>query len=224
MTKDNIIKLDPSLVGTRLALCAAALAGTAAGAGNANAAIITFSTPILVPQTTAGVYINFLTGANGTSAGAVPGWDFNPYSASGGTQLGFYWSPTLVGGLRGAGVASTTTGPYISLNPGDTVSAASIFTSAILGTTGSPFLTTGTHILGFRFANETTGALNFGYLTMTNTATSGFPSTVLTWSFDNTGAPITVAIPEPSTVAFLSVAALALGACGLRQWRRQRAA
>jgi hypothetical protein len=221
MQKFNTTKLDASTVGVRLSLCAAAIAGTAATAPVANAAIITFSTPIVVPQTTAGVYINLLTGATGSSP--VPGWDFNPYNASAGTQLGFYWAPTPAN--TSGGVAGTTTGPYLDLPPGSVVGPASTFTRVILGTTGSPFLTTGSHILGFSFFNENTSATDYGYLSMTTTAASGFPATINGWSFDDTGAAITVGgaapAPEPSSLPLTS-AALALGALGMRAWRRLR--
>jgi hypothetical protein len=219
MKKETVLNLDPSSVHVRLGMCAAALVGTAAAAPNVEAAIITFNTPIVVPPTLAGIYVNLGTGATGASAGATPGWDFNPYAASGLTTLGFYWAPGGAGG-----VASGTT--YLSLSPGTVVGPASTFTNVILGTAGSPYLMTGTHILGFRFVNEATGATNYGYLTMTNTgggSPNGFPTTILRWSYDNTGAPITV-VPEPATAALLSIAALVLGAVGLRQWRRQRAA
>ena len=216
MKTQNSLNLDPAAVTVRLGLCAAALAGTAASVPNADADIITFSTPIPIPQTFYGVYLNLLTGATGGTAGGTPGWDFNPYGT---TTLGFFWAPAPAGG-----VASTTTGPYLDLAPGATISAASTFSRTITGTTGSPFLMTGTHILGFAFVNEGTGMTNYGYLTMSNTAAGGFPATILGWSFDNTGAPITIPVPEPSTTALLTVTALALGALGLREWRRQRAA
>ncbi len=218
--KKKIISLDPSAVHVRLGLCAAALVGTAAAVPTADAAIITFTVPVPVPMTFGGVYINLVTGATGGSGAAVPGWDFNPYAASSLTQLGFYWAGA---GTGAGGVAATTTGPYLDLAPGTMISAASTFSSSILGTTGSPFLTTGTHILGLMFMNEGTGMVNYGYLTMMTTGTSGFPATVLSWSFDNTGAPITV-VPEPSTTALLTITALAVGALGLREWRRKRAA
>ena len=225
MKKQNSIKLDPSVVNSRLALCAAALAGTAAAVTSADATIITFTTPYalptpftgVVPPTLAGVYINLETGATGGTAAAVPGWDFNPYAASGLTTLGFYWAPGGAGG-----VASGTT--YVNLAPGAVVSGASTFTNVILGTSGSPFITAGTHILGFRFLNAA-AVTNYGYMVIDNGSgpPSGFPMTIRSWSFENNGGPITV-VPEPTTVALLSVAALALGAAGLRQWRRQRAA
>jgi len=223
MKKKNVFQLDPSAVHVRLGMCAAALTGTAAAVPSAQADIITFNTPIAVPNTVAGVYINLGTGANGAPKSAVPGWDFNPYSAASQTQLGFYWNLTNAGSSTTGGVATTTLGPYRDLPPGEVVSGASTFSTTILGTTGSPYLTTGTHILGFRLFNETTSAVNYGYLTMTTTATNGFPATVQSWSYDNTGAPITV-VPEPSTTALLTIAALVAGAIGLREWRRQRAA
>ena len=218
MKTQNSINLDPSSVTVRLGLCAAALAGTAASVPNADATIITFSTPIVIPNTFAGMYINLLTGA--AAGGVFAGWDFNPYGT--GTQLGFFWNNTAPS--VSGGVAAAAAGPYLSLAPGATISAASVFSTVIAGTTGSPFLTTGTHILGFRFFNESTSAINFGYMTMSNTATNGFPTTVLSWSFDDTGAAITIPVPEPATNALLAVAALALGAVGVRAWRRQRAA
>ncbi len=242
MKDKNILQLDPSSVNVRLGMCAAALVGTAAAVPQeAEADIITFSTPIPVPMTFGGVYINLETGATAGSGGANPGWDFNPYAAAGLTQLGFYWSAAPAGG-----VAATATGPYLDLAPGTVVGPASTYTRAILGTTGSPYLMSGTHILGFAFVNGL-GVTNYGYLTMTTTTNSapalnnfatskvasfgaadapdvgGFPVTVLGWSFDNTGAPITV-VPEPSTVALLTIGALAAGAAGLRRWRRQHAA
>jgi hypothetical protein len=212
-------KLDRSTVGIRLGACAAAIGGTAAFAPDAQAQITTFNTPIPIPQTTAGVYVNLGTGATGISQAGTPGWDFNPYSASGGTQLGFYWAPA-----PGGGVASTTSGPYLGLNSGDVVGPSSIYTRAILGTTGSPFVTTGTNILGFAFVNEASGLTNYGYATIQTTGTSGFPATILNWSFDASGAPITVSpVPEPTSL-LLTTAAMVVGSRGLRRWRRKTVA
>ncbi len=215
--------LNSSSVQSRLALCAAALAGTAAAIPSAQATVITNNTAIPIPANTAGVYINFVTGQTGTSAGAVPGWDFNPYSSSG--VLGFYWSTDLAGSLRGAGVATdATSNLYANLAAGTTVSSSSPFTSAIQGTSAN-YRGTGTEILGFRFVNESTGTLNFGYLTITTIGSTGFPATITSYRYENNGGAITVAaVPEPSTVALLTVTALTLGAAGVRNWRRQHAA
>ncbi len=202
----------------RLSVCAAALTGTAAALPSADAAIVTFNTPIPVPNTFAGIYFNLGTGATGLTQNAVPGWDFNPYAANNG-NLQFFWN-----GLSGAGaggVANSTN--YISLAPGATVGPGSNFSATPTATNGSPYLTTGTFILGFQFFNDATGATNYGYLRMSTTASTGFPATVQGWSYDNTGAPITVAVPEPAATALLGAAALVLGAFGVRQWRRQTA-
>jgi hypothetical protein len=217
MKKKTLMKLDPSVVNSRLGLCAAALAGSAAAVPSAQATIITFNTPIVVPQTFQGVYINLGNGVNAPTPGGAPGWDINPYLS--GAQLAFFWGAATQGG----GVAATTTGPYLGLSAGTVVGPGSIFSTTALGTTGSPFVTTGTNILGFRFFNEATGAVDYGYMFLSTTAPGGFPATVLNWSYDDTGAPITV-VPEPTTAALLSIGALVLGALGLREWRRPRAA
>ncbi|MDQ6654644.1 MAG: PEP-CTERM sorting domain-containing protein [Verrucomicrobiota bacterium] len=214
--------LNNTSIQTRLGLCAAALAGTAAAIPSAEADIITFTTPVNIPATISGVYINLATGATGGSS-ALTGWDFNPYQISGTTNLGFYWSPDLSGGSRGAGVATgagATT--YATLSPGTTIGPSSPFTSAIAGTSAN-YNTSGSRILGFRFVNEATGALNYGYMFMTLGSTGGFPATIQGWSYDNTGAAITV-VPEPSVTALLTLAAIALGAIGVRNWRRQATA
>ncbi|MEP6685918.1 MAG: PEP-CTERM sorting domain-containing protein [Verrucomicrobiota bacterium] len=215
MKKHKGPKLDHSSIQSRLGLCAAALAGTAAAVPSADASIITFNTPIVIPNNFAGVYIDLATGVNAVAPPA--GWDINPFANA--PNLAFYWNPSPANSF--GGVAAGTT--YLNLPPGTVVSGASTFSITIGGTTGSPFLTTGTEILGFRFFNEATSAINFGYMFISTTAAAGFPATVLSWSFDNTGAPITV-VPEPGTAALFSIGALAFGALGLRQWRRQRAA
>lgn len=209
-----------SSVQTRLALCAAALTGTAAAIPETEAAVISFSGPFVVPQTFAGLYINFATGA--VTAGTATGWDFNPYSNSG--PFAIYWA----GGAAGI-AGGVTTGPgsttYMDLSMGAVISAASNFSNALqVGTATTNFLPAGTHILGFRFANEATGATNYGYVTVTSGGAGGFPLTINGWSYENTGVAITV-VPEPTTTtALLSAAAMVLGALGLRKWRRANAA
>lgn len=209
--------LDSGQVAFRLGLCAAALAGTAGTVSEAQAAVITFSTPIAVPNTFDGVYINLLTGATGTSGGTVAGWDFNPYNS--GTALSFFWSGTPAN--SNGGVAGATTGPYLDLAGGTTISAASTFSAVTAAAQTLAFQAPGTHTLGFRFFNEGTGAVNYGYLSLTSAGANGFPLTINGWSFENTGAAISV-VPETSTTLMMSMGALALGALNLRRLRRQR--
>ena len=198
-------------------MCAAALAGTAATVSDASAAVVTFSTPISVPNTFAGVYINLLTGASGLTPASVPGWDFGPWGSSG--TLTFFWNGTPTN--SSGGVAGTTAGPYLDLAVGTTISSASTFSASSAAPQAAAFQTSGTHTLGFRFFNESTAAVNFGFLTMTSTGPVGFPATVTGWSFENTGAAISV-VPETSTTAMFAMGALALGALNLRRVRRQR--
>lgn len=203
----------------RLGLCAAALAGTAATMSDASAAVVSFSTPISVPNTFDGVYINLLTGASAGLGSGVAGWDFNPYNS--GTSLSFFWSGTPAS--SSGGVAGATTGPYLDLAAGSTVSSASTFSAVTATAQTTAFQNVGTHTLGFRFFNEGTAAINYGFMTLSTGGTTGFPLTVTGWSFENTGAAITVsAVPEASTGAMFAMGALALGALNLRKLRRQR--
>lgn len=215
------------LVGARLTTCAAVL-GAAASGMPAHAAVVTFNTQLVVPDTFDGLYLNFLTGATGTSGSSVPGWDWNPYNS--GSSLSFFWnaSPSPAGG-----VAGTATGPYIDLPLSSTISAASTFAQVTAGTATAAFQTAGTHFLGFRFWNESTSAINYGYAMLLVSGTNGFPLMIFSWSFENTGAPMQSlgpitppppVVPEPSTAAMLSMGALLLGAQGLRRHRRLKVA
>jgi hypothetical protein len=214
--------LDSSSVAMRLGMCAAALAGVAAPVSNANAVVVTTfaNTSIPVPANGDGVYLNFLNGATGTTS-ALAGWDINAFL--GNAVFSFFWNntaPSVSGGV--ASVA--TPAVYAALSVGDVISAASTFTAASSG--GGPgstinFQTAGTRILGFRFRNETTATTNFGYMSITNGATGGFPATINGWVYENNGGAITV-VPEPATGVLLSMGALALGALNLRRIRRER--
>lgn len=195
----------------------AALATTAA----TSQAVVVNSGPvnITVPNNIDGIYINFVTKATGTSASAVPGWDFDPYSGSGG--LLFYWGGDT-GSISG-GVASSTDGPYLVLGPGSVISAASIFSQAANGANSetAAFQAGVNGYLGVRFLNEATGATDYGYVHFQTTGTTGFPATILDYSYENTGAAITIgAVPEPTTTA--AMAAFALGAVGVRRWRKSK--
>lgn len=219
MNPQKATLLNASSIQSRLGLCAAALAGTAAAVPSAEAVVITFNVNASVPMTFAGLYINF---ANGTITGSPTGntgWDFNPYSNTG--PFAIYWSSSTINAGVTTGPGSTT---FADLAIGTVVGPSSNFSNEPGVGTSPNFTTAGTHILGFRFLNEATNATNYGYVTINSGSTgTGFPITIQGWSFENSGGAITV-VPEPSTTAMLTAAALVLGAFGLRQWRRQRAA
>jgi len=214
--------LDSSIA-VRLGIAAAAIAGVAAPVSSANAVVVTTfaNTTIAIPANIDGVYLNFLTGA--TASANFSGWDFNPYLTAGVFTL--FWNntaPSVSGGVASA----TTGGTYTDLAAGGTVSSSSIFSASSGG--GGPgatinFQSAGTHVLGFRFYNEATSAINYGYVTLSNGPNGGFPASITGWVYENTGAAVTIpAVPEPSSLAMLSLGALAIGAASLRKARRQR--
>ena len=85
----------------------------------------------------------------------------------------------------------------------------------------------------FTFKNSSSGnQLQYGWVGMSAaTVTAGTPGnmsvTLTDWAYDDTGAKIIAgdigAIPEPATSALMG-GALVLGAAGLRQWRKRKAA
>jgi hypothetical protein len=152
------------------------------------------ATNVSVPATIDGVYVNLVTGATGTAGASTSGWDIDPYS--GGSALRFFW-PSAPANSFGA-VSSATTGPYLALAPGATVSSSSIFSVVTTaGTTGTPFVLAGDNYLGFRFFNEATSSINYGYARVQTGASGGFPATIVCYRYENTGVAITVAACGP---------------------------
>ena len=140
-----------------------------------------------VPATTAGIYFNVVTNVTGTVASAVPGWDLNPFASS--TNLAFFQSTTVANNTQ---VVSTAAGATL-LAPGAVVGPASTY--VLSGTAQAPDfrVTSTTSFVGFRFTNEVTAALNYGYAQLSTTAGTGFPATVTRYVYENTGLPITIA-------------------------------
>lgn len=102
-----------------------------------------------------------------------------------------------------------------SFNPGGiqfvlafgNISSASGFTSGEIG------------YMGFRF-NPSGSLVLYGWaeVILTDGGDSG-TFEVVRWAYDNTGANIQTPVPEPATTA-MGLGALALGAAGLRRWRK----
>ena len=215
MTKGNFntFSSNTTLHGRLAAYSALAAAGACAvAAPQAQAAVVT-SGPlnITVPNTLDGIYLNLVTGATGTTGSSVTGFDFNPYATGG--AFATYFSGTA------------TAGNYIVFTPGSTVSAANTFGTGSTATT-ELFYRAGVAdgFLGIHFLNEATGVLNYGYVELKTTGATGFPATILSYGYENTGAALTIpgAVPEPTTLAALGLGALALGASGVRRWRRAK--
>lgn len=211
-------KLSPTTNG-RLAAYAT-LAGVALAAPaipSANATIV-YSGPVnlSIPNNFDGVYINFVTGATGTSGGSVPGWNWNPYNS--GTAMSFFWntSPNN-GGL------STDTTTYAVLPFGAPISSANTYI-ALTSTAATAGWNAGANAyLGIKITNSVTSAINYGWVHLMTTGTTGFPATIVDYAYDNAGGSITAGqVPEPTTFALLGV--MAAGALGVRAWRKRKAA
>jgi hypothetical protein len=209
---------------TPKALHAALFAGAAAVfavAPAAHADIVytnLLATPLAIPSTIDGIYLNVVTGVSGSSGSVVTGWDLNPYNNNAGLTFYGAASPSgiLATGTPGTGAES------VALSFGALISSAGQYNQ--FQTRGTDFQGGGTNYLGFRFLNESTGAINYGWALISSTATNGFPAAILGYAYENSGLSITAGqtavVPEPSTFAMFSLAIA--GAAGLSAWRRRR--
>ena len=189
-------------VDARLAACAAAAAASLVVVPSTDAAIVYSGiVNINVPSTTAGIYINLVTGAFGTTPGAVPGWDINPW----GTTAFNVWANNAASPNDGVinnypgGISATLVD---NLPLGTTVNGAFTFgRSNSIETTGARafVLNCSSNYIGFRFLNEATGQINFGWAQFGLSTTPGSqPRTLISYAYDNSGAPITVGLLDPS--------------------------
>lgn len=223
------LKISPRVDGRLAAYATLAGAALAAPAiPNADADIIS-SGPvnIVIPLTTAGVYINVVTGVNNPVPGNVPGWDLNPFSASG--LSWFAATPTATSGYvqNFTGGASATLVDNLAI--GSPIGGTFGYTWAT--NTGSETtgitafnLNSNNNYVGFRFvdAGVNGGAVCYGWAQVHIGASLTDPSrAIIAYAYDNTGATIPAGVPEPSTMALLGV--MAAGALGVRAWRKRKA-
>ncbi len=116
-------------------------------AGASHASVV-FSGPVAltVPATTAGLYLNVVTGVSNTNPGSAPGWDINPFGSS---ALSFFNPAAPTGGVyvkgSGANVANLALGTLIG--------SASLYTSGAADTT-QWMLNSTDNYLGFRLRDE----------------------------------------------------------------------
>ena len=168
-----------------------------------------------IPNNFDGLYINFVTGATGTSSSAVPGANFNPYN--GGTGLQFFWNGGVNGGLS---LDATT---YATLAFGTPITSANTYLNTTSATATAAWQAGSSLYLGVRLTNSVTSATNFGWVHLNTTGTTGFPATIVDYAYENSGGSITAGqVPEPTTFALLGV--MAAGAVGVRAWRKRKAA
>ena len=187
-----------------------ATAAVAAGlAGAANAAIITWNINAAVPATIDGLYIKIDTQQVISTAGSgLSGWDINPY---GGTSLSFYASAVAPNPAT-TYVRTQASGGPSSLAGGTVISGASTFanstTAVVSGTTGANgWQINAVNYFGFRFHNNTTNAVNYGYGAM-QVGANGGTRTLLFIEYGNEGESVTV-VPAPGAIALLGLAGFA---------------
>ena len=190
-----------------------ATAAVAAGlAGAANAAIITWNINAAVPATLDGLYIKIDTQQFTSLAGTnLPGWDINPY---GSTSMNFYASATAPNPAT-TYVRTQASGGPSNLAAGTVVGASSVFansTTAVISSAGAGangWSLNSVNYFGFRFHNNTTGAINYGFGAM-QVGASATSRTLLFLQYGDAGESVTVgAIPAPGALALLGVAGLA---------------
>jgi hypothetical protein len=84
-----------------------------------------------------------------------------------------------------------------------------------------------TEYIGFSFQHNSIICYGWAEITITANAGGYGTFTINDWAYEDTGAAITVgntgAVPEPAETA-IGLGALALGAAGLRRWRKGKAA
>lgn len=208
-------RLDAHFVGT------AAVAGAALmGATQKSEAAIVHSGTInlVVPSTTAGFYLNVVTGVSGITPAAAPGWDLNPWSSST-LQI---WANNAASPNDGVivGLGSSTT-LVDNLAPGTLIDGTATYgRSSNTETTGATafLVSSDQNIIGFRFLNEGTATINFGWARFSTAATLGAqPRTLVEYAYEDTGAAINAgAVPAPGAAGLL-----ALGSIGFLGRRRK---
>jgi len=145
-----------------------------------------------VPADFAGLAIDLVTGAHGPKSGGAAA-DVNLYAGNDGAgKLGVYWyadvTPAFVGGV----IDVNTTGAidFSLLQPGGRVGEDPFY--SLQSKPLDHWLAGATGYLGFKFWNEQTGQVNYGYLHLQTTAPTGFPATVLDYAYDRSGAAIRI--------------------------------
>lgn len=206
-------RLDGHFASAAAVAVGAALLGTAS---QADAAVVWSGVVnINIPSSIDGVYLNVVTGQSGTSGSSVSGWDVNPYGTS---SMGFYGN-TSGGYMRSAGSSSTLVDNLAFLT---VIGPSQTFGSGTSGveSTGptSMNLNSSENLVGFRFLNEATGQIHYGWMRIQFTGTSfSQPRAIVEYAYESTaGASIQAGvIPAPGALALL-------GAAGLLARRRRR--
>jgi hypothetical protein len=152
---------------------------------------------LAIPATVDGIYLNVVTNVSATVAPFPAGWDLNPYVTGG--FLTFFSSSAagnnnqIVGAAAPAGATLLAAGAVVG--PASTYAAAGVVTAPAFRVAST------TSFVGFRFTNEATSTLNYGYAQLTTSAPNGSPAIITRYVYENTGAAITIAGGGPTNTA-----------------------
>jgi hypothetical protein len=198
---------------TRTAVALAIGAGALFAASTAHAVVVTSGiVNIPIPATTAGVYINVVTGANSPAPASAPGWDINPWSATG---LGFFNPATPAGGVY----VSTAAGVVANLPVGSLIDATDTFSNGLPANIAQWNLNSSNNYFGFRFTNESGGTLHYGWaqIEIGSAITS---RTLVQYAFESTPNTGIAVVPEPGTYLMMGLGLAGLLAARRRQQQR----
>ncbi len=199
-------RLDGHFVACSAVAAAAAMGGMAQ---NSEAAIVYSGVVNLtIPASTNGLYINVVNGMinepGNTGGATVPGWDLNLWGSS---SLSFFNPSTPSGGVYYTGGGTTVS----VLAGGETIDG-----SGTWGSSNTQWNPTATGIVGFRFQNELTSQVHYGWGRIVNNGSSDRQLVEYAYE-DAAGVGIVAgAIPTPGSAALLAV-----GAAGLVGRRRR---
>ena len=207
---------------TAVALAAGASLMLAAAQAQAVVVTTNLGAGTVIPFNIDGLYFNVVTGASGPAGASVPGWDFNPFFQNTTTPPAAwnFFSSAFSDVNRGM-VGFVTTAS--NLTPGSSIGLASTFVTG-LSSAGSAVV--GINYYGFRFTNESTSAINYGYAMFSLSAVPPVLGSLrlLGYAYEDTGLSLTVTpIPEPSTALMMLGGLLAAGALRKRLVARDTA-
>jgi hypothetical protein len=193
-----------------LAVSAAATATGAFGVVESAQGALVFHWPagVSIPANIDGVYLNLVTGATGSNAASVSGWDINPFLFSG--------QGTIFTNTGSGIVSSSPTGGVYDLPLASFVGPASVYDTGIVSATPASLLDPLT--IGFRFVNEFAGnQTQYGWMRLRLPQPEA-PGEIYYWAYDDSGAEVAAGfVPTPGAFSMLT-----LGAAGLAGRRSRR--
>ncbi len=194
---------------TRLNKHLAVAAVATAAVSAANAQIVHHVVNYDIPATLNGLYLNVVTGANnlagGTGGSTVPGWDINFWSSSSFNQF----SPTNPAGgayVITAGSTAANMAFGASIDAGNTYGSGSL-------NANQWNLNSDQNLIGFRFFNESTNAVHYGWARVSLGSTLIGPRSLVEFAYESTagGSIGAGVVPAPSAMALLGLGGLVAG-------------